>query len=102
MDPFRHVHGDRVRLVGHRENPDVLPTLTQEDLRLAVRAVLVHTAQRWPSGLYCSSDKSPFPCRLRRWGERALLSAGWQSEDIAAMVAQADEAAPPWLAAAGD
>jgi hypothetical protein len=76
-------------------------TVTQEQLWLAVRAVLIHTAQRWPSGVYCANDRSPYPCRMRRWGERVLLSAGWRGEDIAALARQADVGPPPWLAGTG-
>jgi hypothetical protein len=71
--------------------------VSREELRLALRAVLVHTAQQWPGGVYCSCDRSPFPCRLRRWGERVLLSAGWQQEQIDGIVRQVTEDAPPWL-----
>jgi hypothetical protein len=78
------------------------PTVTREELRLALRAVLIHTAQQWPGGLYCSNDRSPFPCRLRRWGERVLLSAGWDSEHIDAIARQVTEDVPPWLACARD
>jgi hypothetical protein len=77
----------------------VLPTATRaarDELRLAVRAVLIHNAQYWPGGVYCGNDRSPFPCRMRRWGERALLSAGWTEEQIAAMVKQANGTVPPW------
>jgi hypothetical protein len=78
------------------------PAVTREELRLAVRAVLVHTAQQWPGGVYCSNDRSPFPCRMRHWGEQVLLAAGWDRENIEAMARQADAGLPPWLAGAGD
>jgi hypothetical protein len=78
------------------------PAATREELRLAVRAVLVHTPQQWPGGTYCSNDRSPFPCRMRHWGEQVLLAAGWDAESIEAMARQADAGLPPWLAGAGE
>ena len=72
--------------------------VSREELRLAVRAVLVHTAQHWPGGEYCSCDRSRFPCRLRLWGERVLLAAGWQRERIDEMVHRAETDPAPWLA----
>jgi hypothetical protein len=68
---------------------------TRDELRLALRAVHLHTPRQWPGGVYCSNDRSPFPCRLRRWGEQVLLSAGWSAEDIAALGRQADADGPP-------
>jgi hypothetical protein len=69
---------------------------TREELRLAVRAVHLHTPRQWPGGVYCSNDRSHFPCRLRRWGEEVLLSAGWSAEDIAALGRQVDaDGLPP-------
>jgi hypothetical protein len=73
------------------------PTVSRDEMRLALRAVLLHTAQQWPGGVYCGSDRSPFPCRMRRWGERVLLSAGWQAERVEALVRQVGQDAPPWL-----
>ena len=90
MDLFRHHPANGVALLAE--------PVAQDELSLAVRAVLVHTAQQWPGGVYCNSDRSAYPCRLRRWGERVLLSAGWQEEDIAAMVRRAEAGVPPWLA----
>jgi hypothetical protein len=78
------------------------PAVTREEIRLAIRAVLVHTPQRWPGGLYCSNDRSPYPCRMRHWGEQMLHAAGWDADSIDAMASQADAGLPPWLAGAGD
>jgi hypothetical protein len=63
---------------------------TPDELCLAVRAVHLHTPRQWPGGVYCSNDRSSFPCRLRRWGEDVLLSEGWSAEGIAALDRQAD------------
>jgi hypothetical protein len=76
--------------------------VTRDELRLAVRAVLVHTPQHWPGGVYCSNDRSPFPCRMRHWGEHVLVAAGWDADSIAAMARQADAGVPPWLAGASE
>jgi hypothetical protein len=84
---------------GTHEKP---PAVTRDELRLAVRAVLVHTPQHWPGGVYCSNDRSPFPCRMRHWGEHVLLAAGWDADSIAAMARQADAGVPPWLAGASE
>jgi hypothetical protein len=84
------------------DHPDASEPVTREELRLAVRAVLVHTPQQWPGGLYCSNDRSPFPCRMRHWGEQVLLAAGWDADGIDAMARQADVGLPPWLAGAGE
>ncbi|MDT4987801.1 MAG: hypothetical protein QOI74_1895 [Micromonosporaceae bacterium] len=73
-------------------------TVSRDEMRLALRAVLLHTAQQWPGGAYCGSDRSPFPCRMRRWGERVLLSAGWQADRVEAIVRQVGQDVPPWLA----
>jgi hypothetical protein len=76
--------------------------VNREELRLALRAVLMHTAQQWPGGVYCGNDRSPYPCRMRRWGERVLLSAGWQPDQIQEIARQVKENVPPWLAGARD
>jgi hypothetical protein len=94
----------RTGSVGRRngDEPRRDPTVTRDELRLAVRAVLVHTPQHWPGGVYCSNDRSPFPCRMRHWGEHVLLAAGWDEKSIAAMARQADTGVPPWLAGASE
>jgi hypothetical protein len=71
--------------------------VTREEMRLALRAVLVHTGQSWPGGVYCRSDRSPYPCRMHRWGERVLLAAGWPAEHIESMARRVAES-DGWLA----
>ncbi|MER6592060.1 hypothetical protein ABT214_09435 [Micromonospora purpureochromogenes] len=44
------------------------PYVTGEHVRLAVRAVVVHSPESWPAGPMCRSDRTPYPCRLHRWG----------------------------------
>ncbi len=61
------------------------PSANRDVLRLAVRAVYLHGPSEWPEGVYCSNDRSPFPCRLRRWGEDVLLTAGWRPQDVDAL-----------------
>jgi hypothetical protein len=70
----------------------------EDQLHLALRAILVHTPQVWPGGVYCGNDRSPFPCRMRHWGEQTLLLAGWDMKSIALMERQRRTALPPWLA----
>jgi hypothetical protein len=95
--PDRHPTTDEQTAAGEAK------PVSREQLRLALRAVLVHTPQRWPGGVYCSSDRSPFPCRMRHWGEEVLLAAGWDADGIDAMARQTDAGIPPWLTAgAGD
>ncbi|MDM4722671.1 hypothetical protein QTQ03_24875 [Micromonospora sp. WMMA1363] len=60
--------------------------LTPEDVRLAVRAVVVHTAEEWPSGPLCRNDGATYPCRLHRWGRRVLLTHGLNERQIDALV----------------
>ncbi|RKN49554.1 hypothetical protein D7223_08775 [Micromonospora endolithica] len=64
-----------------------VPTpLTPEDVRLAVRAVVVHAAEEWPSGPLCRNDGASYPCRLHRWGRRVLTEHGLNERQIDALV----------------
>ncbi|WP_203992332.1 hypothetical protein [Micromonospora lutea] len=64
-----------------------VPTpLTPEDVRLAVRAVVVHAAEEWPSGALCRNDGARFPCRLHRWGRRVLLDHGLNERQLDALI----------------
>ncbi|MGN9778773.1 hypothetical protein ACTMS0_23875 [Micromonospora sp. H33] len=60
--------------------------LTPEDVRLAVRAVVVHGAEEWPSGPLCRNDGATYPCRLHRWGRRVLLTHGLNERQVDALV----------------
>jgi hypothetical protein len=60
--------------------------LTPEDVRLAVRAVVVHGAEEWPSGALCRNDGATYPCRLHRWGRRVLSEHGLNERQIDALV----------------
>ncbi|MER5604499.1 hypothetical protein ABT059_00405 [Micromonospora tulbaghiae] len=60
--------------------------LTPEDVRLAVRAVVVHAAEEWPAGPKCRNDGSSFPCRLHRWGRRVLETHGLNDRQIDALI----------------
>ncbi|MFC3504699.1 hypothetical protein ACFOOK_27545 [Micromonospora krabiensis] len=60
--------------------------LTPEDVRLAVRAVVVHTAEEWPSGPVCRNDGATYPCRLHRWGRRVLLAHGLNDRQVDALI----------------
>jgi len=60
--------------------------LTPEDVRLAVRAVVVHTAEEWPTGPLCRNDGASYPCRLHRWGRRVLEAHGLNERQIEALI----------------
>ncbi|WP_446216177.1 hypothetical protein [Micromonospora sp. IBHARD004] len=71
-----------------------LPTprfVTVEDVRLAVRAVVVHAPEEWPAGPLCRSDRTPYPCLLHRWGRRVLRSRGLPDEVVDELVARGDQ-----------
>ncbi|BCJ58308.1 hypothetical protein [Micromonospora endophytica] len=64
-----------------------VPTsLTPEDVRLAVRAVVVHAAEEWPTVALCRNDGARFPCRLHRWGRRVLLAHGLNERQLDALI----------------
>ncbi|MGC5020407.1 hypothetical protein [Micromonospora sp. DT47] len=60
--------------------------LTPEDVRLAVRAVVVHAAEEWPNGPLCRNDGATYPCRLHRWGRRVLETHGLNERQINALI----------------
>lgn len=61
-------------------------SLTPEDVRLAVRAVVVHAAEEWPNGPLCRNDGASYPCRLHRWGRRVLENHGLNDRQIDALI----------------
>ncbi|MEV4464965.1 hypothetical protein AB0J51_15230 [Micromonospora echinofusca] len=61
-------------------------SLTPEDVRLAVRAVVVHAAEEWPAGPLCRNDGATYPCRLHRWGRRVLERHGLSERQVDALV----------------
>ncbi len=56
--------------------------VTVEDIKLAIRAVLVHAPEQWPTGPLCRSDRTPYPCLLHRWGRQVLRSRGLPDDVI--------------------
>ncbi|MEH0818577.1 MULTISPECIES: hypothetical protein [unclassified Micromonospora] len=60
--------------------------LTPDDVRLAVRAVVVHAAEEWPNGPLCRNDGASYPCRLHRWGRRVLETHGLNERQIDALI----------------
>ncbi|MFJ6195418.1 hypothetical protein [Micromonospora sp. NPDC092111] len=60
--------------------------LTPEDVRLAVRSVVVHAAEEWPNGPLCRNDGASYPCRLHRWGRRVLETHGLNERQIDALI----------------
>jgi hypothetical protein len=69
------------------------------DIRLGQRAVIVHQAESWEHGEYCRNCHAPFPCRLARWGRRALMCAGYTEPAVAALIARSTTPPRPWLLA---
>jgi hypothetical protein len=61
--------------------------MTGEYIRLALRAVLVHTVEEWPDRSICRNDRAPHPCRVARWGRRVLRRTGLTDAAIDALVA---------------
>jgi len=71
-----------------------LPTpcvLTPDDVRFAVRAVVVHGPELWPTGPLCRNCRAPYPCRLHRWGRRVLTIHGLTGRQIDELVARGDQ-----------
>jgi hypothetical protein len=68
----------------------------REDLPYAQRAVVIHQGEDWPTGRFCRNCHARYPCRLARWGVNVLQVAGWTSERIAQLVAQAKAGKVPW------
>lgn len=62
------------------------------DIDLAQRAVQIHCAVNWPSGLRCNNCHGPFPCVTHQWGVQELQHAGWSEERIALL----DRRIGPW------
>lgn len=59
---------------------------TPEDVQRAVKAVVVHGPEQWPTGPVCHNDGAPYPCRLHRWGQRVLAQHGLSQPQIDALV----------------
>ncbi|MFC0004332.1 hypothetical protein [Micromonospora siamensis] len=60
--------------------------VTAEDLKLALRALLVHAPEQWPTGPLCRADRTAYPCLLHRWARRVLRSRGLLDEVIDGLV----------------
>ena len=70
------------------------PYVTAEDAKFAVRAVVVHAAEQWPSGLMCRNDGATHPCRLHRWGRRVLTMYGLSEAEVDGLAERGDPTAP--------
>jgi hypothetical protein len=57
---------------------------------------VIHQPEQWPAGAYCRNEHVAHPCRLYRWGRRALRAAGWTDDDIADLVARASRSHLRW------
>ncbi|HEX5542185.1 MAG TPA: hypothetical protein VFX60_11605, partial [Micromonospora sp.] len=64
--------------------------VTAEDVRFAVRTVVVHIGERWPAGTSCRNCHAPFPCRTSWWGRRVLAAWGLSESEIDALVVGGD------------
>lgn len=63
----------------------------QRDQGLAQCAVRVHKQQQdWPAGPFCANCRSPWPCKLYRWGRAVLLAAGGSGTEIEACARSTD------------
>ncbi|TDB73073.1 hypothetical protein E1182_21915 [Micromonospora sp. KC721] len=62
--------------------------VTVEDVKLAIRALLVHRPEDWPAGPLCRSDRTPYPCLLHRWARRVLRSRGLADDVIDTLAAR--------------
>jgi hypothetical protein len=69
------------------------PYVTGEDAQFAVRAVVVHAPEIWPTGPVCRKDGASYPCRLHRWGRRVLALRGLLPAEIEALVERGDPTA---------
>jgi hypothetical protein len=74
----------------------VLTPVSDEDVLLAVRSVVVHAPEQWPVGPLCRSERVPHPCRLARWGRGTLRAAGLTEARMDELVAAGDPDAWPW------
>ncbi len=63
--------------------------VTVADVKLALRALLVHRPEEWPAGSLCRSDRTPYPCLLHRWARRVLRSRGLP-DDVVDRLAEGD------------
>ncbi|MFG3420579.1 hypothetical protein [Micromonospora sp. NPDC048063] len=74
----------------------VLAPVSDDDVALAVRAVLAHAPEQWPAGPLCRSERVPYPCRLARWGRGTLRAAGVTDARVDELVAAGDSGAWLW------
>ncbi|PZG15418.1 hypothetical protein C1I95_19620 [Micromonospora craterilacus] len=75
--------------------PVVVP-VSDEDVVVAVRAVVKHAPERWPAGPLCRSERVPHPCRVARWGRDTLRAAGVADARVDELVAAGDPDAWVW------
>ncbi|GAA2712293.1 hypothetical protein ACFY2R_25870 [Micromonospora olivasterospora] len=71
----------------------VPPYVTQQHVQLAMRAVLQHGPESWPTGDLCRSDLTPYPCRLHRWGRAVLRTRGMTDRAVEDLIARAQQPA---------
>ncbi|MEU4438606.1 MULTISPECIES: hypothetical protein [Micromonospora] len=74
----------------------VFTPVSDEDVALAVRAMVVHAPEQWPAGPLCRSERVPHPCRLSRWGRGTLRAAEVTEARVDELVAAGDPDAWPW------
>ncbi|MEV4810075.1 hypothetical protein [Micromonospora avicenniae] len=74
----------------------LLTPVSDDDVTLAVRAVLVHAPEQWAAGPLCRSERVPYPCQLARWGRGRLRSAGLTEARVDELIAAGDPDAWPW------
>ncbi|MEV0154553.1 hypothetical protein AB0H57_12540 [Micromonospora sp. NPDC050686] len=64
--------------------------VTPEDVQLALRVLLVHQLEQWPTGPLCRSDRTPYPCLLHRWARRVLDARGLTDDVVDALAGRGE------------
>jgi hypothetical protein len=77
------------------ELPVELSTVDTQ-LPFAMKAVVVHQPEDWPTGKVCRNDHRPWPCQLYHWGHQVLWLAGWREAEIAGLVCRVEAGDLPW------
>jgi hypothetical protein len=72
------------------------PLVAEHYVLQAQRVVVGHREQVMGGGSICTYDQAAYPCRWSTWGRRVLTAVGWNDEDVAHLLLQADAGVPQW------
>jgi hypothetical protein len=72
------------------------PSKVDSQLPYAMKAVVIHQAEDWPTGPFCRNDHARWPCSLYHWGFSVLTTAGWGEQRIAELVRRVAAGELPW------